>query len=155
MNKQHFEEWFRKILQKIPTMSVIVIDQAPYHTMLDPELRNPTLAWKEASIIKWVQKRKIPLSVGVEAHEMLTIRDLLNMSKPYWYPKCYLLEKITRKMRGDDVKLLWIPVAHCELNAIELIWAHVKRTVFAENSTFKIKDVLELCIEQDDNDSED
>ncbi|XP_033222844.1 uncharacterized protein LOC117176697 [Belonocnema kinseyi] len=87
-NKQHFEEWFRKVLRKIPTKSVIVVDQAPYHTMLDPEFRNPTLAWKKASIIEWVQKRKIPLPVGVEAHEMLTIRDLLNMTKPYRYPKC-------------------------------------------------------------------
>jgi len=28
---------------------------------------------------------------------------------------------------GKDVKGMWLPVAHCELNPIELIWANVKR----------------------------
>ena len=34
---------------------------------------------------------------------------------------------ILKEIRGDVVKLLWLPVAHCELNAIELIWAYVKK----------------------------
>ena len=45
----------------------------------------------------------------------------------------------------EEVKLLWLPVAHREFNTIVLIWAYVKNKVAKENTTFKIKDVLELC----------
>ena len=50
-------------------------------------------------------------------------------------------------MRKGEVKLLWLPVAHCELNTIELIWAYVKKHVTRNNKTFKINDVLQWCKE--------
>jgi hypothetical protein len=37
-----------------------------------------------------------------------------------------------------------MPVRHCELNPIELIWAHVKGFVAENNTTFRLKDVKEL-----------
>ena len=40
---------------------------------------------------------------------------------------------------------MWLPVAHCEFNAIELIWANVKNKVADKNKTFKVADVLRLC----------
>ena len=36
------------------------------------------------------------------------------------------------------------PVKHCELNAIELVWADVKTWIGHENVTFKMKDVQRL-----------
>lgn len=39
MNAAHFEVWFREVLYKLWLKSIIVIDQAHYHTMLDPEWR--------------------------------------------------------------------------------------------------------------------
>ena len=43
-----------------------------------------------------------------------------------------------------DHKVLRTPVRHCELNPIELIWAHVKGFVAENNTTFRLKDVKEL-----------
>jgi hypothetical protein len=37
-----------------------------------------------------------------------------------------------------------MPVRHCELNPIELIWARVKGFVAENNTTFRLKDVKEL-----------
>ncbi|CAC5371201.1 unnamed protein product [Mytilus coruscus] len=40
MNKEHFTEWFKDaLLQKQPPQSVIVMDNAPYHSHLVPESR--------------------------------------------------------------------------------------------------------------------
>ena len=40
--------------------------------------------------------------------------------------------------------MLRLPVAHLELNAIELIWENVSRGVARKNKTFKMKDVKML-----------
>lgn len=145
MNAAHFEEWFREVLHKLPSKSVIVIDQAPYHTMIDPERRNPTSSWRKADIIQWMVKRNISLPMDTESFEHLTKPYLLQLCLPYKFEKSYLLEKITEDIRGSDVKLLWLPVAHCEFNAIEYVWAYVKKKVAELNTTFKIHDVWKLC----------
>lgn len=147
MNKEHFEEWYRFVLSVIPDKSVIVIDQAPYHTMLDPNFRNPTSAWTRSRILEWMATRQVILPEGIQHFSQLNKPQLLELSRAYHYEKKYLLEKITTELRGDDVKLLWLPVAHCEFNAIELIWAYVKNNVAKHNTTFKINDVMQLCIE--------
>ena len=73
MNKQHYEAWFRTVLSVIPDKSVIVIDQAPYHTMLDPNFRNPTTAWRKQEIIEWMSQRKVTLPDGNKTFDELTI----------------------------------------------------------------------------------
>jgi transposase len=147
MNRQHYEEWFRTVLSVIPDKSVIVVDQAPYHTMLDPNFRNPTTAWTKQKVIEWMSKRQIILPDGVKSFDELTKPRLLDLCRNYHFPKTYLLDTITKEVRGGNVKLLWLPVAHCEFNAIELIWAYVKNKVAKLNTTFKVGDVLNLCLE--------
>ena len=61
-----------------------------------------------------------------------------------------MLEEITNKFcttKGKDIKVLRLPVAHSELNPIELIWAQIKGYVAVNNTTFKIKDVKKLAEE--------
>jgi transposase len=41
--------------------------------------------------------------------------------------------------------VLRLPPYHPDLNPIELIWANVKQWVAGKNTTFKIKDVEQLC----------
>ncbi|KAF4532072.1 hypothetical protein B566_EDAN015121 [Ephemera danica] len=79
-----------------------------------------------------------------DEYNELTKTELIELGRPKFLPFKYLLEKKIEEC-GKDVKILWLPVAHCELNAIELIWAYVKAAVSKENGTFKIKDVVELC----------
>ena len=58
--------------------------------------------------------------------------------------KKYELETLVEdycKENFKSIALLRLPVAHSELNAIELIWAQVKREVARNNTTFKMKDV--------------
>ncbi|CAC5388544.1 unnamed protein product [Mytilus coruscus] len=40
MNKEHFTKWFRDaLIPKLPPQSVVVMDNTPYHSHLDPESR--------------------------------------------------------------------------------------------------------------------
>jgi len=48
---------------------------------------------------------------------------------------------------NKDLKILWLPIAHCEFNPIELVWSAVKGEVSRRNKTFKIADVLKLILE--------
>ena len=125
---------------------MVVLDQAPYHTMLDPQYRNPTTASRKgADIIEWLFQRGVPELTDGTSFEKKKKNELLDLSKQYHYPKTYLLDRIAKEMRSDKVKLLWLPVAHFELNPIELIWAYVKRRVPRENKILKIGDVHALC----------
>ncbi|CAD6216031.1 GSCOCG00011240001-RA-CDS, partial [Cotesia congregata] len=145
MNAEHYLKWFQKVLQVLPDKSVIILDQAPYHKMLDPEFRNPTTGWRKQKIIEWLVNRPVPLPQNINEFADLTKNELLQLAKLYRYPPQYLLEKIAQEKRGNEVKLLWLPVAHCEYNPIELIWAYVKNDAAKNNSTFKINDALKLC----------
>lgn len=51
-------------------------------------------------------------------------------------------------MCGKNVKVLWLPPAHCEFNAIELIWAYVKGYISKHNNGNKnVSDMRDLAIE--------
>lgn len=73
--------------------------------------------------------------------------ELYNLSRQYIHPKVYLLDTIAQEMRNSEVKLMWLPVAHCESNPLELVWAYVRKRVATVNKSLKIHDVLRLCQE--------
>lgn len=58
-------------------------------------------------------------------YRRLTKSELIVLARPYFQTPVKKLEQLTKRLR-PDVKLVWLPVAHCELNPIELIWAYVK-----------------------------
>ena len=128
MNSKHFQGWFRRTLSILPQKSPIVIDQAPYHTMTDPETRNPTMSWLKKDIIAWIEKRNINLPPHATDYAQLTKAALIQHAKPHFGVPEKILQQIINETRSD-VKLIWLPVAHCEFNAIELIWAFVKNKV--------------------------
>lgn len=132
MNAQHFEEWFRKVLTILPPKSAVVIDQAPYHTMVDPETKNPTMSWLKGDIISWIVNKNIPLPPDATEFVKLTKSVLINHARPYFRTPEKRLDQLTKELR-PDVELIWLPVAHCELNAIELIWAYVKNKIAKVN----------------------
>jgi len=49
------------------------------------------------------------------------------------------------KIHKTDLKLLMLPVAHPELNPIELMWSGIKKHVRTHNKTFKMKDIKPLA----------
>lgn len=145
MNANHFERWWKEdVLPALPNNSVVVLDNARYHTRQTDESKVPTTAWRKAEIQEWLKSK------GKNYEETDTKPVLLKISKEIFIVKTYELEKVTEeycRCNNKVVKILRLPVGHSELNAIELIWAQVKNEVARKNVTFKITDVKALMEE--------
>lgn len=138
MTGDAFQEWFGKILPSLEVGSVVVLDNAPYHSMKCERL--PIQSWSKNKIISWLQSKQIPL----ESDNMLK-RELFDLASKYKgaYDK-YVVDEMAK---AYNITVLRLPPYHCELNPIELIWSQVKGYVAANNTTFKINDVRRLLHE--------
>lgn len=133
MNADVFEEYFTQMLDLIPPGSVIVLDNASYHSrQLE---RTPTTAWRKADIIEWLSEKKIAFQMNMVKKELLAI---VNLNKG---PKKYVIDEMAK---NRQITVLRLPPYHCELNPIELVWAQVKGEVARNNTTFKLNDVKVL-----------
>lgn len=134
MNAEVFERWFASILPRIDEGSVIVMDNAPYHSRRIEQL--PTTAWRKGQIQNWLTSKQIPCT-----DTMLKVQ-LLEIARAH---KAQYMKYVVDEMaRARGVTVVRLPPYHCELNPIELIWAEVKNEVARTNTTFKLTDVRVL-----------
>lgn len=134
MDAQKFESWFSNILPNLEPNSVVVMDNASYHSrQLEP---SPTTAWRKANIINWLSQKNIPFD-----DTMLKVQ-LLNIARKHIPQlKKYVVDEMARE---KNIIVHRLPPYHCELNPIELIWAQIKNQVARENLTFKMDEVKGL-----------
>lgn len=57
MNGDIFKTWFEGIIKLLPNNSVIVMDNAPYNSMMIERI--PNSAWRKADIVAWLQTKNI------------------------------------------------------------------------------------------------
>lgn len=134
MTADVFEDYFSELITSIPVNSVIVMDNASYHSRLAEKL--PISSWRKGDIINWLKEKQIPFENDALKTELLQIARE-NKTKF----KRHVIDEMAVE-RG--IIVLRLPPHHCELNPIELIWAQVKGYVGRHNTTFKLKDVQEL-----------
>ncbi|XP_025420202.1 uncharacterized protein LOC112690407 [Sipha flava] len=137
MNGDNFKQWFENILPLLDPNSIIVMDNAPYHSV---ELEKyPNTSWKKAAIFEWLSSKYVdrerPLSSLLKS-ELLAISNKMRPDS-----KSYVIDNLA-KDNGHTV--LRLPPYHCEFNPIELAWAMVKGYVKQNNTTFQIDDVRQL-----------
>ena len=132
MNGVHFREWFeQQLLPNIPANSVIIMDNAPYHSV---ELEKaPTSATRKAEMIEWLDRHGIGHAADLLKPELY---ELIKMHKPD--QKKYVIDTLAA-LHGHTVVRL--PPYHCDFNPIELIWGQVKEDVRRHNTTFKLSEV--------------
>ena len=134
MNSDLFQRWLTThLLPSLPEPSVLVLDNAPYHTQLTEDSRCPTTATKKADLIRWLEDRQIVIPHGATRSQLLT---LCRQNRP---DPQYLIENIVRE-RGHQV--LWLPPGHPELNAIEQVWGYMKHHVRSSLRRFTRTDLL-------------
>ncbi len=124
-SSNHIDIWLRGVGHRFE--DVVVLDQAKYHRRVTDDTRNPTTAWRKRQIIDWLKKQNVPVPDDAYIDEFtdMTVAELRNLAKKYPIKKKFVVERIVEES-GKDVKILWLPVAHCELNPIELVWSNVK-----------------------------
>ncbi|KAH7982696.1 hypothetical protein HPB52_006624 [Rhipicephalus sanguineus] len=71
MDGNRFEGWFNDILQKLPAGSVIVLDNAPYHSRREEKL--PTTIWKEEKIHEWLTSKNITYGERMIKQQLLEL----------------------------------------------------------------------------------
>ncbi|CAI6368334.1 unnamed protein product [Macrosiphum euphorbiae] len=137
MNGDTFYDWFCGILPKLKDNSVIVMDNASYHSVkLDPI---PTNAWKKDKIVQWLSSKGCSIETPMVKHLMLDkVKEIRHLHDKY---------VIDEEASKSNKIVLRLPPYHCELNPIELAWAAVKIHVKYNNTTFKLNDVQKLLVD--------
>lgn len=136
MNAKKFKEWFIKLLKNIEPKSIIVMDNAPYHSVQIN--KPPTQTSLKQEIEKWLCSNNIPFEKDARKYELL---NLVKFHKP---AKQYELDDIAEK---NGHKIIRLPPYHCQFNAIELIWAQIKGKVAGRTKDFTISEVCRLLRE--------
>lgn len=136
MNSVVFEDWFSDILEKLPENAVIVMDNAPYHSRKIE--RVPTSSSTKKDMQVWLESKQIPFLQDMCRPVLL---DIIRKHKDCY--NRYVIDDMAAKKKKHVLRL---PPYHCELNAIELVWAQIKNEVAAKNTTYKMKDVKELLL---------
>ncbi|XP_064087409.1 uncharacterized protein LOC135202086 [Macrobrachium nipponense] len=133
MTGELFIRWLTtQLLPLLPEPSVLVFDNAPYHSQLIDACRCPTTATKKADLITWLKRRRISVPDGATRPELL-LRCQKYRPKPQ-----YTVDNIIREWGHEVVRL---PPAHPELNAIEQVWACMKRHVCSSLHRFTRADL--------------
>lgn len=132
MNGAAFEAWFSGVLHLLPPDSVIVMDNASYHSETLRKL--PNMSWKKIAIQEWLRKNGVCIEPkDVKAELLARIPDHLKSEA-----KIFKMDKLAEDC-GHTV--LRLPPYHCDLNPIELVWAKVKNEVASTNVDYTLSSV--------------
>lgn len=135
MNAKLFEEWFEDTVRLLEEPSVIVMDNAKYHS----RFLNPIPSSRE-EIMKFIGEHKISLPSPTPT----TLLQLRRAIRPtYDNIKVHAVDAIATRY-GHIV--LRLPPYHSCLNPIEFVWSELKRKVSSENALGKkhVKEVRAL-----------
>lgn len=117
MNTEMFVKWLReKLLPGLSEPSVIVLDNAPYHSEILN--KSPTNSWNVDKIKEWLTNERIPIA------QHLLKSELLRLAKIHAKPKIFVVDQIIESY-GHQV--LRLPPYHCQFNPIEYIWGISKQ----------------------------
>lgn len=134
MNGDNFHKWFESILPRLDPNSIIVMDNAPYHSVRTERI--PTSSSKKEDILSWLISKNVVIDRPMFKPQLLAkVKEIKGQYISY------VVDNMAKDARHNVLRL---PPYHCELNPIELAWAMVKGYVKQHNTTYKIDDVKVL-----------
>lgn len=137
MNAQNFNKWLvQKLIPNLTKPSVIVMDNASYHTV--KKNKAPTSSNVKAELKKWLNEHNVAFE---EFHTKAELLCLIDKHKP---DPIYEADDILQQ-NGHEV--LRLPPYHCDLNPIELIWSSAKRKIAKKNIGLSAADTEKLIEE--------
>lgn len=126
MTANLFEQWFRdQLLPNIEPRSVIVIDNASYHSR--QAIKIPCQSTKKQDIITYMNNNSIPVPDPVPIKPVLL--DIIRQKN---IQKSYVVDNMAAEM---EHLVLRLPPYHCLFNPIEQMWSSVKSYVRKINLT--------------------
>ena len=135
MDGESYKCNFKKsICHNIPKHSVIVIDNAPYHSKNTENY--PSSKWRKKQFVHWLTEKNIIFPDKALRAELWT---LVKSEREKFSDK--VMETVAKEYGH---KILRLPPYHCELNPIELAWAAEKNYVAGENKDMSLDSVEKL-----------
>jgi transposase len=116
MNYENFKKWVENMLQNIPPESVIVMDNAPYHSVLAEKI--PTKYSTKLHMIQFLRNRGVHCDEGMRKEHLFQIIELHRPREKQY--------KIDQFLSSKGHTVVRLPPYMCDLNPIELAWAKVK-----------------------------
>ncbi|XP_066958856.1 uncharacterized protein [Macrobrachium rosenbergii] len=111
MNGEMFLRWLTtQLLPLLEEPSVLVMDNAPYHSIMTEESRCPATATRKSDLIEWLQRRNISFPQHATRPELLYICRQ-NRPEPEY--------KVDSTIREWGHGIVRLPPAHPELNAFK------------------------------------
>lgn len=124
MNHDLFTKWFtEQLLPNMPGNALIIMDNAPYHTVLSRHSA-PTATCTKDRIYTWLSKQGFPMRDDCLKAELV---EMLAKLAP---APTYALDELAAE-HGHEI--LRTPPYHPELQPIETCWAVVKNQIARKN----------------------
>jgi transposase len=137
MNTELFQKWFQEgLIPNIPGNSIIVMDNAAYHSQLSVSSA-PTPGCSKIRIQNWLANNKVSCSSDCLKAELV---EILNKMVP---EPTYVIDEIAREKGHEVVRT---PPYHPELQPIEICWGVLKNEI-ARHCDFTMKS-LEIQLEK-------
>jgi transposase len=131
MNWMIFEKWFsEKLLPNIPEKSLIVMDNASYHSVLS-DCSAPTPTCSKERILQWLASNNNPCNPDCLKAELI---EVLAKTAP---TPTYAIDEIAAKKGHEVVRT---PPYHPELQPIEICWGVLKNEI-ARHCDFTMKNL--------------
>jgi transposase len=129
------EDWFKtKLLPNIPPNSVIVMDNASYHSRQIKKV--PNSANTKSDIQKYMLENDIFFEDSYKKNELLDVLKAFNLKKEY---VCDAMAE------NSGHTVLRLPPYYCVFNPIEFMWHKLKTKIRSENVTPTLsKSVIDL-----------
>ncbi|KAJ8914403.1 hypothetical protein NQ315_017497 [Exocentrus adspersus] len=113
MNREMFEKWMtEKLLPNLEEPSLIIMDNAPYHSVLAEKL--PTTSWTKSQIQEWLQQKNIQFANNC-------LRRFVKKHRPN--ERRYVVDEM---INANGHQVLRLPPYHCQYNQIEHVWGICK-----------------------------
>ena len=135
MTSERFENWWNdQLLPNIPPNTLIVMDNAPYHSRRREAY--PVQSWTKKKMVEWLIHKGIPYPDKCLKTEIWSI---VKTHRPI-HPE-YFVDDVANQAGHEVVRL---PVAHCELNPIEMAWSQMKHYIKTHNLKFTLSEMERL-----------
>lgn len=135
MTADRFKRWWNEqLLPSIPLNSFIVMDNAPYHSRRAEPYPVKSLTKKKYGGMAERKKNSFPAKCLKGE-----IRSIAKSHRPP-HPKC-VVDHVAKSAGHEVVRL---PVAHCELNPIEMAWSQMKQYTKTHNVKNTLSDMEQL-----------
>ncbi|MGH9701391.1 MAG: transposase, partial [Candidatus Acidiferrales bacterium] len=120
MTANLFEKWFsEQLLPNIPPNSVIVMDNASYHSRILNKI--PNQSSKKEDILRFMRKKNMDIPQNIPIKKVL-----LECIKRQHFKNEYVIDELCKNY---DQTVLRLPPYYCIFNPIELVWSSLKNAL--------------------------